>query len=222
MVVFLYIIGILFFLIFVILFTTIKVDIKNFSIKNSDSLMMIIKDISQKNFEDILNLVSIKIIITLYFLGFIPYLRISMNNNSMSKLFYRLKIKEKLINKKNKKNINIKIEKKVNKISYENINKSGNKKIKKKFVSKSFAKNIKLDKLKFNLDIGTTNASATALISAIIYILISDLLPYIVSSSRSKNYYYNINQYYEDKNIFRLTSDMILKINIFKIISGKS
>lgn len=197
MVVFLYVFGIAIFLIIIVIFTTIKINVKEFMIHDADSLSIIIKSILKRDLKKICNSININIQVQFYFFNILPYFAVSFTNNSIKRRiqhFRSQKQKSKRLQKSIKSSLIFKQTK------------------------KAIIQNIKLDKLNFIIDLGTENSTLTASITGIIYIIISLILPYIASNNKIKNYYYTINQYYKSKNIFYLNLNMLINLKVFNLL----
>ena len=77
---------------------------------------------------------------------------------------------------------------------------------------------INIEKLQLLMNIGTDNASFTALSTTAITILISILMPFLVDEVEEENYYYEINPIYSGKSVFNINASLVLSIPAVDII----
>lgn len=138
---------------------------------------------------------KINLKIKILFLGIIQIFSIKINEKKLKKIY----------NKGRFKNINYKTLKKINRINKDS-------------VLELIKSNINIKKIILYLNLGAkNNVVITSYITAIISILISIIMPYLVKNINKENFYYNIQPNYEKKN-FKYHFECIIDITILKIV----
>lgn len=198
MIVFLYLVIIIVILTIVSILSSIEIEIKDFTIENIEKVEEIIKVlINEKSEEKRLNLLNtlfFEVKLRVLILKKIPILFFYVDNIKLKRLL--LKRYEKDI-KKHKD-----IKKKQGKI--------------KKLMMK-VAKEGTLKESDFNMQFGLENASATAILSTWICIILSMLISKSYEQTKIKNINYKVEPIYLNKDVFFLQFSFIISINIIHI-----
>lgn len=179
-------------IILLIVLCFIKISITKLKIKDYEDLKGIIYMIKEKDYANIFKYADIIIELKLCILNKITILKFKITS---------LKLKN-IIEKQMKKQLT-KIQKE-----------------KQKKEAKIILPEIKLEKLELKMDLGTENASLTAISVAGINIIISIILPFLVEYPDEENYKYEVNPIYRDRAIFNLDTSVIVSISIVNLIKA--
>ena len=191
------IIFIIILLFITIIFSAIKLELIDFTIKDYEDLVKIIKLIKSKKYVGIFEHTDFILKLKFCILKKIPIFKLKISDERIAK-FLRKQIRK---NKLKKEEREIKKYVKEDKKQIEND-----------------IPDINLEKLKLSMNIGSDNASFTALSVATITIIISILLPFLVDKIEEKNYNYEINPIYSDRSIFNINASIILSMPTLDII----
>ena len=191
------IIFIIILLFITIIFSAIKLELIDFTIKDYEDLVKIIKLIKSKKYVGIFEHTDFILKLKFCILKKIPIFKLKISDERIAK-FLRKQIRK---NKLKKEEREIKKYVKEDKKQIEND-----------------IPDINLEKLKLSMNIGSDNASFTALSVATITIIISILLPFLVDKIEEKNYNYEINPIYSDRSIFNINASLILSMPTLDII----
>ncbi len=184
------IIIILSIVILLLLSAFIKIKIENFKIENYDNLKEIFLCILEKRYTDILEYVSFKNKIQISLFNKVPIISIEMSN---------LNLKQKIQKAEKKTNYNKKIQKQ-----------------KKEF--KDIFPITHLDKLNLKMNVGTIDASITALLVSVINIIISFVIPTFITDGKTDDYNYEVSPVYVDKGFFNTLLSMQMSIHVLTAI----
>lgn len=179
-------------IILLIVLCFIKISITKLKIKNYEDMKSIICMIKEKDYASIFKYADIIIELKLCILNKITILKFKVTSLKLMKI----------IEKQMKRKISTK------------------QKEKQKKEAKIILPEIKLEKLKFKMDLGTENASLTAISVAGINIMISILLPFLVEYPDEKKYNYEVKPVYIDKEVFKLDSSIIASLSIINLLKA--
>ena len=180
-----------------IFFSAIKFELINFTIKDYEDLVEIIKLIKDKKYVGISEHTDFILKLKFCFLKKIPIINFKISDEGIAK-FLRKQIRKNKLKKE---------EKEIKKYAIED----------KKQIENDIP-DINIEKLKLLMNIGTENASFTALSTTAITILISILMPFLVDRVEEENYYYEINPIYSGKSVFNINASLVLSIPAIDII----
>ncbi len=183
-------------MVFMICISNLEINMKNVYINNINK---------SKNNERVLIKLSFKI-------GKWNWLKIKLDKNKLANLYANMKIKEYQ-----------------NSLKYEHIKKNAENIFKKAICSKNFRKlvtstNIELERFNANICVGTENYIFTSYIVAAISIIISNILPHVVSKEETKKgnitkiIHYRIVPIYKEKNEYYVHLTLILKTKIWHLL----
>ena len=175
----------------IIFFSQIKLELINFTIRDYENLLMIFKNIKDKQYANIFDHTDFILKLKVCILKRITIFKFKVSNNGIEK-FLRRQIRKNKLKKE---------EREVKKYYEED----------KKQIEEEIP-NISLENLNLYMDIGSDNASFTALFSTAINIFISIALPFLANNFEKKNYIYEINSIYLGKPIFNINASLILSI----------
>ena len=183
-----------------IIFSVIKLELIDFTIKDYEDLVKIIQLIKNKKYVGIFEHTDFILKLKFCILRKIPIINIKISDDGIAK-FLRKQIRKNKLKKE---------EREIKKYVKED----------KKQIEEDIP-DINIEKLQLLMNIGTDNASFTALSTSTITILISILLPFFVDEVEEENYNYEINPVYSDKSIFNVNASLVLSmptIDVIKLI----
>ncbi len=180
-----------------IFFSAIKFELINFTIKDYEDLVEIIKLIKDKKYAGISKHTDFILKLKFCFLKKIPIINFKISDEGIAR-FLRRQIRKNKLKKE---------EKEIKKYAIED----------KKQIENDIP-DINIEKLQLLMNIGTDNASFTALSTTAITILISILMPFLVDEVEEENYYYEINPIYSGKSVFNINASLVLSIPAVDII----
>ena len=181
----------------IIFFSQIKLELINFTIRDYENLLMIFKNIKDKQYANIFDHTDFILKLKVCILKRITIFKFKVSDDGIEK-FLRRQIRKNKLKKE---------EREVKKY-YEDDKKQIEEEI----------PNISLENLNLYMDIGSDNASFTALFSTAINIFISIALPFLADNFEKKNYIYEINPIYLGKPIFNINASLILSISTTDMI----
>lgn len=178
-------------------FSAIKFKLIDFKINDYEDLKTIILLIKNKEYLKIFNYLDFIFKFEFCILKKVPILSFKISDDKIASFLRKQLRKHKL--KKEEKDIELfaKEDKKELKEDYADLN---------------------LESLDFFMNLGTDNASLTALLSTTVTILISMALPFLVDKVEPEKYNYEINPIYLDKPIFNLSASMVFSMPATDII----
>lgn len=185
-------------------FSIIKAKLINFKIKDYNDLETIVMLIKEKEYVKILKYIDFKLKLQIYAFNKIVIFSAKVTDEQIEKFLRRQIRKNKL--KKEEKELKHFEEEDKNQI-------------------KKDIKKIELEKLDLFIEIGTENASITAIGVTTLNVLISSFLPLIVykENVREKvnidNYKYQVNPVYIDKSAFYINISLVLSIPIINLLN---
>ncbi len=180
-----------------IFFSAIKFELINFTIKDYEDLVEIIKLIKDKKYAGISEHTDFILKLKFCFLRKIPIINFKISDEGIAR-FLKKQIRKNKLKKE---------EKEIKKYAIED----------KKQIENDIP-DINIEKLQLLMNIGTDNASFTALSTTAITILISILMPFLVDKVEKENYYYEINPIYSGKSVFNINASLVLSIPAIDII----
>ena len=180
-----------------IFFSAIKFELINFTIKDYEDLVEIIKLIKDKKYAGISEHTDFILKLKFCFLKKIPIINFKISDEGIAR-FLRKQIRKNKLKKE---------EREIEKYAIED-----------KRQIENDIPDINIEKLKLLMNIGTDNASFTALSTTAITILISILMPFLVDKVEEENYYYEINPIYSGKSVFNINASLVLSIPAIDII----
>ncbi len=190
----------------IVKFSIIKLKLINFKIKDYRDLEKIFKLIKEKEYVKIFEYIDFKLKLQIYIFNKIVIFSVKVTDEQIEK-FLRRQIRKNKLKKEER--------------ELKNFEEEDKKQIKKDI------NKIELEKLDLFVEIGTENASITALGVTTLNVLISLFLPIIVFKEdvREKinidNYKYQVNPVYIDKSVFYINISLNLSIpikNLFNLI----
>ncbi len=183
-----------------IAFSAIKLELIDFSIKDYEDLVEIIKLIKDKKYAGISKHTDFILKLKLCVLKRIPIINFKVSDEGIAK-FLRKQIRKNKLKKE---------EREIKKYVEED----------KKQIENDIP-NINVEKLKLLMNLGTENASFTALSTTALTILISIILRFLVDELEEENFKYEINPIYSGKNTFNINASLILSmptVDVIKLI----
>ena len=138
---------------------------------------------------------SINVVVTLKVLSIFPILKITLNNKRAEKLIYALKASAKKNMKMAKIKENLRNSKNIDKI-------------------KKHLKKFKIEKLYFDLQLGTKDV----ILTTIIITAISILMGFLLAKQEKRNIYYKFTPIYISENVYHLIFKGIISVNLVHII----
>ena len=181
----------------IIFFSQIKLELINFTIRDYENLLMIFKNIKDKQYANIFDHTDFILKLKVCILKRITIFKFKVSDDGIEK-FLRRQIRKNKLKKE---------EREIKKYYEED----------KKQIEEEIP-NISLENLNLYMDIGSDNASFTALFSTAINIFISIALPFLADNFEKKNYIYEINPIYLGKPIFNINASLILSISTTDMI----
>ena len=181
----------------IIFFSQIKLELINFTIRDYENLLMIFKNIKDKQYANIFDHTDFILKLKVCILKRITIFKFKVSDDGIEK-FLRRQIRKNKLKKE---------EREIKKYYEED----------KKQIEEEIP-NISLENLNLYMDIGSDNASFTALFSTAINIFISIALPFLADNFEKKNYVYEINPIYLGKPIFNINASLILSISTTDMI----
>ena len=178
-------------------FSVIKLELIDFTIKDYENLVNIIKLIKDKKYAGIFEHIDFILKLRLCVLKKFSIINFKISDEGIAK-FLRKQIRKNKLKKE---------EKEIKKYAEED----------EKQIENDIP-DINIEKFQLLMNIGTDNASFTALFTTTITIFISILLPLLVDEVKKENYNYEINPIYSDKSIFNVNASLILSIPALDII----
>lgn len=185
-------------------FSIIKVKLINFKIKDFKDLETIVMLIKKKEYVRIFEYVDFKLKLQIYFFNKIIIFTAKVTDEKIEK-FLRKQIRKNKLKKE---------ERELKKFEEED----------KKQIKKD-VKKIELEKLDLFIEIGTENASITAIGVTTLNVLIASFLPFIVYKEHVRekinidNYKYQVNPVYIDKSAFYINISLVLSIPIINLLN---
>ncbi len=179
------------------LFSVIKLELIDFTIRNYEDLVNIIKLIKDKKYTRISEHTDFILKLKFCILKNIPIINFKISDEGISK-FLKKQIKKNKLKKE---------EREVKKFAEED----------KKQIENDIP-DINIERLQLLMNIGTENASFTALSTTALTIFISILLPFLVDKVEEENYNYEINPIYSGKTIFNINASLVLSMPALDII----
>ena len=183
-----------------IAFSVIKLELIDFTIKDYEDLVEIIKLIKDKKYAGISKHTDFILKLKLCILKGFPIINFKVSDEGIAR-FLRKQIRKNKLKKE---------EREIKKYVEED----------KKQIEDDIP-NINLEKLKLFMNVGTENASLTALSTTALTIIISIILPFLVDELEEENYNYEITPIYTGKNTFNVNASLILSmptVDIIKLI----
>ena len=180
-----------------IFFSAIKFELINFTIKDYEDLVEIIKLIKDKKYAGISEHTDFVLKLKFCFLKKIPIINFKISDEGIAR-FLRKQIRKNKLKKE---------EREIEKYAIED-----------KRQIENDIPDINIEKLQLFMNIGTDNASFTALSTTAITILISILMPFLVDKVEEEKYYYEINPIYSGKSVFNINASLVLSIPAIDII----
>ena len=183
-----------------IAFSAIKLELINFTIKDYEDLVEIIKLIKDKKYAGISEHTDFILKLKLCILKGFPIINFKVSDEGIAR-FLRKQIRKNKLKKE---------EREIKKYVEED----------KKQIEDDIP-NINLEKLKLFMNVGTENASLTALSTSALTIIISIILPFLVDEPEEENYNYEITPIYSGKKTFNVNASLILSmptVDIIKLI----
>ena len=180
-----------------IAFSAIKLELIDFTIKDYEDLVEIIKLIKDKKYAGISEHTDFILKLKLCILKGFPIINFKVSDEGIAK-FLRKQIRKNKLKKE---------EREVKKYVEED----------KKQIENDIP-NINLEKLKLFMNVGTENASLTALSTTALTIITSIMLSFLVDEPKEENYIYEITPIYSGKRTFNVNASLILSIPTFDII----
>ncbi len=178
-------------------FSAIKFKLIDFKINNYENLKTIIMLIKNKEYIKIFDYLDFILKLEFCVVKKIPLLRFRVSDDEIANFLRRQIRKHKL--KKEEKELEIFAKKD------------------KKELEQDYA-DISLESLDLLMNLGTDNASLTALSATVVTIIISTILPFLVDKVEPEKYNYEINPVYLDKPIFNLNASIVLSMPATDII----
>ncbi len=178
-------------------FSAIKFKLIDFKITDYEDLKKIIMLIKNKEYLKIFNYLDFIFKFEFCVLKKVPILSFKISDDKIASFLKKQLKKHKL--KKEEKDLEI-------------FAKEDKKELKKDYAD------LNLESLDFLMNLGTDNASLTALLSTSITIIISMALPFLVDKIEPEKYNYEINPIYLDKPIFNLNASMVFSMPATDII----
>lgn len=178
-------------------FSVIKFKLIDFEIKNYENLKTIFVLIKNKEYIKIFDYLDFVLKLEFCALKKFPILKFRISDDKIAKFLKKQLRKHKL--KREEKDIEIFAKKD------------------KKELEEDYA-DISLESLDLLMNLGTDNASLTALMSTLATILISIAIPFLVDKVKPEKYNYEIKPIYLDKLIFNLNASMVLSMPAIDII----
>lgn len=219
-----------------ILVCSIKIKLINLEIKNYEALNDIVKEAVKKEYADVLNYIDFTAKLQLCLFDKIPIISITITNLKLKSIIHKLiakqmekevKLRQKLYKKIYKDNVSMKNNKSSeSELEIENEmlqNKGINQdarieeyvKLKKDFVKakqseliEKILEKIKVEELELKLNLGTENASFTAILVSVINIAISVLFPLFIPIVNGEKVKYQVTPIYLNKQAFNFKTSM--------------
>lgn len=170
----------------------IKIKVTKLKIDDYEDLKNIFTLIKQKDYANIFNYTDFVIKAQLCLFNKIPIISLEITNLKMKKI-----IKKQL-------------EKDLTKEERE----------KQKKEAKIILPEIKLEKLNLDIDLGTENASITAIVATGMNIAISLILPFLVDRPNEKDYKYEVKPIYLSKQVFKMETSLVVSLSIINLIKS--
>ena len=180
-----------------IIFSAIKLELIDFTIKDYEDLIKIIQLIKNKKYVGIFEHTDFILKLKFCILKKFPIINFKISDDGIAR-FLRKQIRK---NKLKKEEREIKKYVKEDKKQIEND-----------------IPDINVEKLQLFMNIGTDNASFTALSTTTLTIFISILLPFLVDEVKEENYNYEINPIYSGKSVFNINASLVLSMPALDII----
>ena len=223
-----------------ILVCSIKLKLINLEIKDYEALNDIIKETIKKEYVYILNYIDFTAKLQLCLFGKIPIISITITNMKLKEIINKLianqmkkevKLRKKLykniykdeVNKSKSFSTELKVENdmlqnmEINQDArieeYVKLKKDYEKARQSKFLENILVK-MKIEELELWLDLGTENASFTAILVSIINIVISVVFPLFITITDGEKVKYQVNPIYLSKQAFNLKTSMQISIPI--------
>ena len=187
-------------IIITIAFSAIKLELIDFNIKNYEDLVEIIKLIKSKEYAGISEHTDFILKLKLCILKGFPIINFKISDEGIAK-FLRKQIRKNKLKKE---------EREIKKYVEED----------KKQIENDIP-NINVEKLKILMNLGTENASFTALSTTVLTILISIIIRFLVDELEEENFKYEINPIYSGKNTFNINASLVLSmptVDVIKLI----
>lgn len=229
-------------IILIILACSIKVKLINLEIKNYETLNDIIKETIKKEYIYVLNYIDFKAKVQLCLFEKIPIISVTITNIKLKEIINKLianqmqkevKLRQKLYKKLYKNGYNMKKSKSSeSRLEVENdilqnmgINqdarieayvklKKDYEKAKQNKLFENILDKIRIEELELWLDLGTENASFTAILVSVINIAISVIFPLFITITDGEKIKYQVNPIYLSKQAFNLKTSMQISIPI--------
>ena len=194
-------VGIIIFIILLIITTimlsNIKLKLIDFTIKDYEDLKRILTLIKDKEYLKIFEHLDFILKLQLCILNKVPIFNFRVSDDGIAK-FLRKQIRKRKLKRE---------EKDIEKIVKDD----------KKQIDEDLP-DINLEKLDLLMNLGTDNASFTALSTTALTVLISIALPFLVDEIKPQNYNYEINALYLDKPIFNINASLVLSMPATDIV----
>lgn len=221
-----------------ILACSIKIKLVNLEIKNYEALNDIVKEAVKKEFADALNYIDFKAKLQLCLFERIPIISITVTNMKLKNMIHKLvakqmekevKLRKKLYKKvyKDELKMNVKDELQVENEMLKNFNinqdarieeyvklRKDFEKAKQSELTQKILDKIKVEELELKLNLGTENASFTAILVSVINIGMSIILPLFIPIVNEEKVKYQVNPIYLSKQSFNLKTSMQISIPI--------
>lgn len=236
------VIFIIMLIILILLVCSIKIKLVNLEIKDYESLNDIVKETIKKEYADILNYIDFTAKLQLCLFDKIPIISITITNLKLKSIIHKLiakqmekevRLRQKLYKKFYKDNANMKNNKSskselkienemlqnegVNQDArieeYVKIRKDYEKLKQNEFVEKVLDK-IRIEELELWLNLGTENASFTAILVSILNIAISVIFPLFIPIADGEKVKYQVTPIYLKEHAFNLKTSMQITIPI--------
>ena len=178
-------------------FSVIKLELTDFTIKDYENLKQILKNLKNKQYANIFDHTDFILKLKVCLLKKITILKFKVSDDGIEK-FLRKQIRKNKLKKE---------EREIKKFAEED----------KKEIEEELP-DINLEKLNLLMNIGSDNASFTALSTTAITILISIALPFLADKIEPQKYNYEINPIYLDKPVFNINASLELSIPMIDMI----
>ena len=180
-----------------VFFSVIKLELTDFTIKDYESLSQILKNLKNKQYANIFDHTDFILKLKVCLLKKLTILKFKVSDDGIEK-FLRKQIRKNKLKKE---------EREIKKFAEDD----------KKEIEEELP-NISLERLNLLMNIGSDNASFTALSTTAITILISITLYFLANKIKPNNYNYEINPIYLDKPVFNINASLELSIPMIDMI----
>ena len=199
----------------IIILSSIKVEIRNFEIKDTNVIKQMYKYVERKKYYKILDFVNFNVYLKIILLQILPIRIIKINNFTLKKIVLKIMINDLKERKENQVKFLLKKDKQKKQI---------------KKLEEKIKPYLKIEKVNLSINIGLINACATAIVVGILNTVLSIIiLKYVTDHSKNmdiknEDYYlknkiqYNINPVYSSQLEFNLKSKISIQIPIIRII----